>query len=108
MMKSIKRGIIFAVDSWRLVMDARYNPLRFIADPVLQTYLMLVLFVMWSGYFGMLAIFYMGYMNYSIPMSIAVHMSILVPIAITNGVFIDAERNGSNWLRDWRKKSDHE
>jgi len=41
-------------------------------------------------------------------MSIAVHMSILVPIAITNGVFIDAERNGSNWLRDWRKKSNHE
>ena len=52
----------------------------------------------------MIAMFYMGYMGYSIPVSVIVHLSILVPIAITNGVFIDAERNGSKWLRDWRKK----
>jgi hypothetical protein len=59
---------------------------------------------MWSAFFGMVAMFYMGYMGYSIPVSIIVHMSILVPIAITNGVFIDAERNGSKWLQQWRKK----
>ena len=50
MIKLLKRGTIFAVDSWRLVMDARFNPLRFIPDPVLQTYFMLVLFVMWSAF----------------------------------------------------------
>tara|TARA_E500000178_G_C17029047_1_gene759551 strand:- start:1856 stop:2170 length:315 start_codon:yes stop_codon:yes gene_type:complete len=104
MTKFLKRGIIFAVDSWRLVMDARFNPLRFIPDPVLQTYFMLVLFVMWSAFFGMVAMFYIGWFGYSIPTSIIVHLSILVPIAITNGVFIDAERDGSKWLRDWRKK----
>ena len=85
-------------------MDARFNPLRFIPDPVLQTYFMLVLFVMWSAFFGMVAMFYIGWFGYSIPTSIIVHLSILVPIAITNGVFIDAERDGSKWLRDWRKK----
>ena len=104
MIKFLKRGTVFAVDSWRLIMDARFNPLRFIPDPVLQTYFMLVLFVMWSAFFGMVAMFYMGFLGYSIPTSIIVHMSILIPIAITNGVFIDAERNGSKWLRDWRKK----
>jgi len=104
MIKLLKRGTIFVVDSWRLVMDARFNPLRFIPDPVLQTYFMLVLFVMWSAFFGMIAMYYMGYMGYDIVTSIFVHMFILVPIAITNGVFIDAERNGQQWLRDWRKK----
>jgi hypothetical protein len=103
-MKFVKRAIIFTVDSWRLIMDAKYNPLRHIPDPSLQTYFMMVLFVMWSAFFGMVAMFYMGYMGYSIPVSIIVHMSILVPIAITNGVFIDAERNGSKWLQQWRKK----
>ena len=103
-MKFVKRSIIFIVDSWRLIMDAKYNPLRHIPDPSLQTYFMMVLFVMWSAFFGMITMFYMGFMGYSIPVSIIVHMSILVPIAITNGVFIDAERNGQQWLRDWRKK----
>jgi len=104
MLKFLKRGTIFAVDSWRLVMDARFNPLRFIPDPVLQTYFMLVLFVMWSAFFGLIAMYYMGYMGYSISTSIVIHCAILVPIAITNGVFIDAERNGSKWLQQWRKK----
>lgn len=104
MLKFLKRGTIFTVDSWRLVMDARFNPLRFIPDPVLQTYFMLVLFVMWSGFFGLIAMYYMGFMGYSISTSIIIHLSILVPIAITNGVFIDAERNGSKWLQQWRRK----
>ena len=104
MSKFLKRTTIFCVDSWRLVMDARFNPLRFIPDPILQTYFMLVLFVMWSGFFGLIAMYYMGFMGYSIATSIIIHMSILVPIAITNGVFIDAERNGSTWLQQWRKK----
>ena len=104
MSKFLKRTTIFCVDSWRLVMDARFNPLRFIADPVLQTYLMLVLFVMWSAFFGLFAMYYMGYMGYSIEKSIFIHLSILIPIAITNGVFIDAERNGATWLQQWRKK----
>ena len=104
MSKFLKRATIFCVDSWRLVMDARYNPLRFIAEPVLQTYLMIVLFVMWSAFFGLFAMYYMSYMGYSIQTSIFIHLSILVPIAITNGVFIDAERNGATWLQQWRKK----
>jgi hypothetical protein len=104
MSKFLKSTAIFCVDSWRLVMDARFNPLRFIPDPVLQTYFMLVLFVMWSGFFGLIAMYYMGFMGYSISTSIIIHLSILVPIAITNGVFIDAERNGAKWLQQWRKK----
>ncbi len=85
-------------------MDAKYNPLRYIPDPSLQTYFMLVLFTMWSGFFGLIAVYYMGWLGYSIVTSIIVHIAILIPIAITNGIFTDAERNGSRWVRDWRKK----
>ena len=51
----MKKIILWTVDSWRRVMDARYNPLRgFIADPSIQTYFTVVLFTMWSVYFGLL------------------------------------------------------
>ena len=50
-----RRLILFIVDSWRVVMDSRYNPLKYIPDPSLQMYFTLVLFVMWSFYFGVVA-----------------------------------------------------
>ncbi len=100
----MKKFILFVVDSWRLVMNAKYNPLRFIPDPSLQTYFMLVLFTMWSVYFGFLASYYMGWLGYNTVLSIIIHIAVLVPLAFTNAIFLDAERNGSKWLKDWRKK----
>ena len=97
-----RRFIMWIVDSWRLVMDTRYNPLKYIADPSLQTYFLLVLFTMWSVYFGFLATFYMGWLGYSIPISIGIHVLVILPIAFTNAVFMDAEKNGAQWLKDWR------
>lgn len=96
--------ILWLVDSWRLVMDAKYNPLKYIPDPSLQAYFTIVLFTMWSVYFGFVATFYMGWLGYSILTSIIVHIGVLIPLAITNGVFIDAERNGANWVKDWRQE----
>jgi hypothetical protein len=80
------------VEMYRSVMDLRFNPLRFIPDPVLQGYLLMALFVMWSAFFGLIAIFYLGWLGYSIPVSIGVHMAIIVPTIITNAVFLDAEK----------------
>jgi len=80
-------------EMYRIVMDLRFNPLRFIPDPVLQGYLLMALFVMWCGFFGLIAIFYLGWLGYSIPLSIAVHLALIVPTIITNAVFLDAERN---------------
>ena len=100
----MRKFILFVVDSWRLVMNAKYNPLRFIPDPSLQTYFMLVLFTMWSVYFGFLASYYMGWLGYNTVLSIVIHIAVLVPLAFTNAIFLDAERNGSKWLKDWRKK----
>ena len=34
--------------------------------------------------------------------SIIVHLSIIIPLVFTNAVFIDAERDGENWLEEWR------
>ncbi len=81
------------VEIYRSIMDLRYNPLRFIPDPVMQGYLLMALFVMWCGFFGIIAIYYMGWLGYSIPVSIAVHLSIIVPTIITNAIFEQAERD---------------
>jgi hypothetical protein len=83
------------VEIYRVIMDLRYNPLRYIPDPILQGYLLMALFVMWCLFFGLIAIYYMGWLGYSIPLSIAVHLSLIVPAIITNAVFIIAE-NGEN------------
>ena len=98
-----RRFVMFIVDSWRAVMDVRFNPLKHI-DPSLQTYFMLVLFTIWSISFGLIAIFWLGYIGYSIPTSILVHAAIIIPIAFTNAVFVDAERDGKNWIKEWREE----
>ena len=97
-----RRIIMGLVYGWRRVMDANYNPLKYIPDPSLQTYFMLVLFVMWSVYFGFLAGNY--WIGYNTVMSIVVHVAILVPLAFTNAIFIDAERDGHNWLKEWKEE----
>ena len=38
-----KRFLMSLVSGWRRVMDARYNPLKYIPDPSLQTYFMFCL-----------------------------------------------------------------
>lgn len=81
------------IEMYRSVMDLRYNPLRFIPDPVLQGYLLMALFVMWSAFFGLVAIYYMGLVGYSIPVSIGVHLALVVPTIITNAVFLEAEKD---------------
>ena len=65
---------------------------------------MMVLFTVWSVVFGFIAIFWLGLIGYDILTSIIVHLLILIPIAFTNAVFIDAERDGENWLREWREE----
>ena len=94
---------MFIVDSWRVVMDVKYNPLKHIPDASLQTYFMLILFTIWSVAFGLIAIFWLGFIGYNIMTSIIVHLSILIPLAFTNAVFIDAERDGANWLKSWKE-----
>jgi hypothetical protein len=99
-----RRIVMSIVDRWRVVMNVKYNPLKYIPDPSLQTYFMLVLFTIWSVTFGFIAIFWLGFIEYSILASILVHSAILIPIAFTNAVFVDAERDGENWLKEWREE----
>ena len=97
------RGAVMKlVDTWRVVMDVKYNPLKYIPDPSLQTYFMLVLFTAWSVFFGLIATFYLGIIGYDIVTSIIVHAAILIPIAFTNAIFVDAERDGHKWLQEWK------
>ncbi len=97
---------MFVVDSWRVVMDNRYNPLKYIPDPSLQTYFTMVLFTMWSVYFGFLASYYMGWLGYSTITSLIIHFAVLLPIAFTNAVFLDAERENAPWHFEWRQQQE--
>ena len=99
-----RRSVFSLVNGWRRVMDVRYNPLKYIPDPSFQTYFMLVLFTIWSVFFGFLAANYLGWFGYSTVASIIIHVAILVPLALTNAIFVDAERDGHKWLKEWKEE----
>ena len=99
-----RRTVMSLVSGWRRVMSVKYNPLKYIPDPSLQTYFMLVLFTIWSVWFGFLAANYFGWFNYNTVASIIVHFAILVPLAMTNAIFVDAERDGHKWLKEWKEE----
>ena len=102
---SLSRRIVMKIVSgWRRIMDVRYNPLKHIPDPSLQTYFMLVLFTMWSVFFGFLAANYLGFFNYNTIVSIVIHVAIILPLAFTNAIFVDAERDGAKWLKEWKEE----
>jgi hypothetical protein len=99
-----RRTVMSTVAGWRRVMSVKYNPLKYIPDPSLQTYFMLVLFTIWSVWFGFLAANYLGWFGYSTIASIIIHVAILLPLAFTNAIFVDAERDGHKWLKEWKEE----
>ena len=100
----IRRALMATVSGWRREMDVKYNPLKYVPDPSLQTYFMLVLFVMWSIFFGFLAANYLGWFGYNTFASVIIHVGVLVPLALTNAIFVDAERDGAEWLKEWKEE----
>ena len=100
----IRRALMATVSGWRRVMDVKYNPLKYVPDPSLQTYFMLVLFVMWSIFFGFLAANYLVWFDYNTLASVIIHVGVLVPLALTNAIFVDAERDGAEWLKEWKEE----
>ena len=102
-----RRLVLFIVDSWRVVMDNRFNPLRYIPDPSLQMYFTLVLFVMWSFYFGLIAAYWSGLFGfYDTLVSLVVHIAVVVPVGFTNAIFLDAEREHAPWVYKWRQENE--
>ena len=97
-----RRSVMLVVHLWRRVMNVKFNPLKYIPDNTVQSYFMLVLFTIWSITFGFIATYYIGWLGYSTATSVVVHLTILIPIMITNAVFIDAERTGDQWLEEWK------
>ena len=33
-----------------------------------------------------------------------IHVGVLVPLALTNAIFVDAERDGAEWLKEWKEE----
>ena len=104
----MKKLIFWIIDCWRLVMDLRYNPLRHIKDPSIQMYFYLALFVMWSGYFSVVAWTWLSWENYSVVASVGIHLAVLIPLFVTNAVFMEAEKNGANWYTSYRTQQNME
>ena len=96
----IKRFFYWVSECWNLIMNVRVNPLKHINEPSIQAYFMLVLFTMWSVFFGFIATYYLGWYGYDTVTSIVVHLTVLIPIIFTNAVFRDAEREGHKWLKN--------
>ncbi len=99
-----RRSVMLMVYLWRRIMDVRFNPLKYIPDARLQAYFMLVLFTIWSVSFGFIASYHLGWLGYSTVTSLVVHLSVLIPMMITNAVFVDAERTGAQWLEEWKEE----
>ena len=58
-----RRSTMFIVHLWRRVMDVKFNPLKYIPDPSLQAYFMVVLFTVWSVSFGLIATYHFGWVR---------------------------------------------
>lgn len=101
---TVRAALMGTVYLWRRVMNVKFNPLKHVADPSLQSYFMMVLFSIWSVAFGFIATYHLGWLGYDAVTSIVVHLSILIPILVTNAVFIDAERDGEQWLAEWNEE----
>ncbi|MDG1124441.1 MAG: hypothetical protein P8N73_06155 [Pseudomonadales bacterium] len=99
-----RSSVMGIVHLWRSVMDVKFNPLKYVADPSLQSYFMLVLFTIWSVAFGFIATYHLGWLGYSTVTSVVVHLTVLIPILVTNAVFVDAERDGEQWLKEWNEE----
>jgi len=102
-----RRSVMLMVYVWRRIMDVRFNPLKYIPDAKLQAYFMLVLFSIWSVSFGFIASYHLGWLGYSTITSLVVHLSVLIPMMVTNAVFVDAERTGAQWLEEWKAEQSH-
>jgi hypothetical protein len=100
----IKNFFYWVSECWNVIMNVKYNPLRNINEPSIQAYFMLVLFTMWSAFFGFIATYYLGWYGYDIVTSIVVHLTVLIPVIFTNAVFKDAERNGDKWFLIFKSK----
>jgi hypothetical protein len=51
-----------------------------------------------------LAANYLGFFNYNTIVSIVIHVAIILPLAFTNAIFVDAERDGEQWLKEWKEE----
>ena len=84
-------------------MDVRYNPLSIYPTQVCKLtlcsfvhYMECILWILDANY--------LGWFGYNTIASIIIHIGVLLPLAFTNAVFVDAERDGANWLKEWKEE----
>ena len=91
-MPILKKMYMHFYDMWNLVIDAKYNPLRFIPSLVTQFYVTMVLAIGWAVAFGAALGYYSGIFT-----NIFAHVGIVFMVFFTASTFQDAERDGKVW-----------
>jgi len=99
-----RRVVMSFVNGWRRVMDVRYNPLGMYPIQVYRHTLCWSCSLYGVCFLDFLAANYLGFFNYNIVASIVIHIAILLPLAFTNAIFVDAERDGEKWLKEWKEE----
>ena len=99
-----RRTVMGLVNGWRRVMDVRYNPLKYIPDPKFANIFYASIVCCVEYILGLVAANYLGWFGYNIVVSIIVHCAVLLPLAFTNAILIDAERDGHKWLKEWKEE----
>lgn len=91
-MNIFKKTYMWFYELWNIIIDAKYNPLRFIPSLVAQFYITMVLAIGWSVAFGLSMGYYSGIFT-----SVFVHVGVVFMIFFTASTFKDAERDGKVW-----------
>ena len=86
-------------DIWNLVIDAKYNPLRFIPSLVTQFYVTMILATGWAIAFSLSLGYYSGVFT-----NVVVHVGVVFMIFFTASTFKDAERDGKIWWLEMRQE----
>tara|TARA_B110001450_G_scaffold243259_1_gene254372 strand:+ start:423 stop:746 length:324 start_codon:yes stop_codon:yes gene_type:complete len=86
-------------DVWNLVIDAKYNPLRFIPSLVTQFYVTMILAIGWAIAFSLSLGYYSGVFT-----NVVAHVGVVFMIFFTASTFKDAERDGKIWWLEMRQE----
>ncbi|GIR17390.1 MAG: hypothetical protein CM15mP31_1380 [Gammaproteobacteria bacterium] len=88
--------------AWRRVMDVKYNPLNMCPIPAYKLLYARFIYCM-ESFLWCFSCKLSWIFNYDIIVSIVVHFWFM-PLAFTNAIFVDAERDGAKWLQEWKEE----
>tara|TARA_B110000444_G_scaffold150499_1_gene140822 strand:+ start:657 stop:965 length:309 start_codon:yes stop_codon:yes gene_type:complete len=98
-MKLWQKAYMYFYDTWNVVMNPRYNPLKRIPSLVVQFYVTMILAIGWAVAFGLSMGWFLGIFT-----NVLAHVGIIFMAFFTASTFYDAERDGKVWWIDLKSQ----